>query len=203
MRNQKLFYILPLFLTATILFFSNFSNTEFENKLGASSEAMARSEENFGKMMAVLTHKRCMNCHPSDHTPKQGEDSHPHFFGVKRGAANLGFPATKCNTCHQDENNEFSGVPGAPKWSLAPKTMNWEGLSRTEIATSILDKKRNGGKNHHEILEHLTQDPLVLWAWNPGIDTEGTPRETPPVPVDEYITAVKEWFEAGAIIPNE
>ena len=203
MRNQKLFYILPLFLTATILFFSNFSKTEFENKSNTTKEAMARSEENFGKMMDVLTHKRCMNCHPSDHTPKQGEDSHPHFFGVKRGEANLGFPATKCNTCHQDENNEFSGVPGAPKWSLAPKTMNWEGLSRTEIATSILDKKRNGGKNHHEILEHLTEDPLVLWAWNPGIDTEGTPRETPPIPVDEYITAVKEWFEAGAIIPNE
>ena len=203
MRNQKLFYILPLFLLTTILFFSNFSDTEFENKSNTTKEVMARSEENFEKMMDVLTHKRCMNCHPSDHTPKQGEDSHPHYFGVKRGEANLGFLATKCNTCHQDENNEFSGVPGAPKWSLAPKTMNWEGLTRTEIATSILNKKRNGGKNHHEILEHLTEDPLVLWAWNPGIDTEGIPRETPPIPVDEYITAVKEWFEAGAIIPSE
>ncbi len=205
MRNQKLFYVLPLFLFATILFASNFSSTELENNLEATAEtlATASSAENFEKMMDVLTHKRCMNCHPSDNIPKQGEDSHPHYFGMARGEGNLGFPATNCNTCHQEENNEFSGVPGAPHWSLAPATMKWGGLSRTEIATSILDKKRNGGRSRQEVMKHLTEDALVLWAWTPGIDAEGNLREAPPVPVDEYVEAVKEWFEAGAIIPAE
>jgi len=205
MRNQKLFYILPLFLFATILFASNLSNTALENNLETTAETTtnASSAENFEKMMAVLTHKRCMNCHPSDNTPKQGEDSHPHSFGMTRGEGNLGFPATNCNTCHQEENNEFSGVPGAPHWSLAPESMSWEGSSRTEIAEAILDKKRNGGRSRQEVMHHLTEDPLVLWAWKPGVDTEGNPREAPPVPVDEYIVAVKEWFEAGAVIPAE
>jgi len=204
MRNQKLLYILPLFLFATILLASNLSTTELDNS-DAPDEALSNSEseENFNKMMNVLTHQRCMNCHPSDNIPKQGEDSHPHYFGMARGEGNHGFEATNCNTCHQKENNDFSGVPGAPEWSLAPESMKWEGLSRTEIATSMLDKERNGGRNHHEVMEHLTEHALVLWAWNPGVDAAGNPREKPPVPVDEYIEAVKEWFEAGAIIPEK
>jgi len=35
----------------------------------------------------------------------------------------------------------------------------------------------------------------------PGVDANGTPREKPPVPLDEYIAAVKAWAEAGAPIP--
>jgi len=79
--------------------------------------------------------------------------------------------------------------------------MKWEGLSRTEIAASMLDPKRNGGRTHHQVMEHLTEHELVLWAWTPVIDAEGNPREVPPVPVEEYKKAVIEWFEAGAVIP--
>ena len=43
------------------------------------------SDDPFDKMMAVLTHKRCVNCHPSSDHPRQGEDSHVHNFGVQRG----------------------------------------------------------------------------------------------------------------------
>ncbi len=157
----------------------------------------------FDKMMAVLTHKRCVNCHPSDGIPKQGEDSHPHYFGIARGDNNVGFAATKCNTCHQSENNDFSGVPGAPEWSLAPQSMRWAGLSRVEIAKSMLDPKRNGGRNHDQVMHHLTEHELVLWAWDPGIDANGKPREKPPVSKQDYIAAVKQWFDDGAKIPSE
>ena len=159
------------------------------------------NDENFNLMMKVITHKRCLNCHPSDNTPKQGEDSHPHYFGIKRGVANNGFEATNCNTCHQEENNNFSGVPGAPHWGLAPASMSWEGLSNIEIANSFLDKSKNGGKTHEELVEHLTEDPLVLWAWEPGIDDEGMQREKPPVSKEDFIFAVKAWFDSGAIVP--
>ncbi|NAS14011.1 hypothetical protein [Poritiphilus flavus] len=166
-------------------------------------EAPLTDSEAFDQMMAVLTHKRCVNCHPSDNSPKQGEDSHPHRFGVLRGTDNHGMPAVRCNTCHQAENNSFSGVPGAPEWSLAPMSMQWEGLSRTEIAKSMLDRARNGNRSHEDIMHHLTEHELVLWAWEPGVDAEGRPREKPPVPKEAYITAVKAWFDSGAIIPEE
>ena len=159
--------------------------------------------DDFDKMMSVLEHKRCTNCHPSDDVPKQGPDSHPHYFDMKRGKNNVGFEATNCGTCHQAENNPYSGVPGAPDWSLAPHSMRWEGLSRVEIAKSMLDPARNGGRSHTELVHHLTEHELVLWAWDPGVNARGEEREKPPVPKDEYIAAVKRWFAAGAVIPEK
>ncbi len=160
------------------------------------------SDKNFHLMMDVLTHKRCVNCHPNDNIPKQGEDSHPHYFGMSRGENNLGYDATKCTTCHQSENNDYSGMPGAPEWSLAPASMKWEGLDRYEIAQSMLDPKRNGGRTPDETMHHLTEHELVLWAWNPGVNANGDPREKPPVSKEKYIKAVKQWFEDGAVIPE-
>ena len=173
------------------------------HELKESGSSSVTADVNFDKMMQVLTHKRCTNCHPSDGVPKQGEDSHPHYFGIARGKDNHGFEATKCNTCHQSENNPFSGVPGAPEWSLAPHSMRWEGLSRAEIAASMLDPKRNGNRTPDEVMHHLTEHELVLWAWEPGVDANGNPREKPPVSKEEYISAVKKWFAAGAVIPAE
>ena len=169
----------------------------------ASEEATIEYDSDFDKMMAVLTHKRCVNCHPSDNYPRQGEDSHIHRFGVQRGDDNHGIAALRCETCHQHDNNNYSGVPGAPEWSLAPPSMAWQGLSRVEIAQSMLNPENNGGRNLEEIVEHLTEHELVLWAWEPGIDADGNEREKPPVPKDEYIAAVKSWAANGAIIPEQ
>jgi hypothetical protein len=163
----------------------------------------AAAESSFDIMMKVLTHRRCVNCHPNGQRPRQGEDSHYHNFNVLRGADNHGVAGLKCGTCHQSENNDYSGVPGAPEWSLAPIEMYWEGLSRTEIARSMMDPAINGGRSVEELVEHLTEHELVLWAWEPGVDNEGKPREKPPVPLEEYIAAVKAWAEAGAVIPDK
>lgn len=198
--------ILLLILLPALVFFTINLNADTEE-----ASANPPSEEDFSlqlntdfdKMMAVLTHKRCVNCHPSDNHPRQGEDSHIHRFNVQRGEDNHGIAALRCETCHQHENNNYSGVPGAPEWSLAPISMAWQGLSRVEIARSMTDPKINGGRTLEETVKHLTEHELVLWAWEPGVDADGIPREKPPVPKDEYIAAVKAWAANGAIIPEE
>lgn len=154
-------------------------------------------------MMQVLTHERCLNCHPNDNVPKQGDENHPHYFGMSGGEEDKGFAATKCATCHQEENNIYSGVPGAPHWALAPKSMAWEGRTAAEIAANMLDTSKNGNRSHEDLIHHLTEDELVLWAFNPGVDHEGQPRTKPPVSEAEYKAAVKAWFANGAIIPEE
>jgi len=192
-------YYLFSFLIA-FLFISTAINSNTKNNLALSKSEMD-SEAAFDKMMAVITHKRCINCHPSGDRPKQGEDSHTHYFNVQRGKDGHGAAALKCETCHQKENNLNSGVPGAPHWHLAPRSMAWEGLNRIEIAQVILDRTKNGGKSLEEIVKHMTEDDLVLWAWNPGSDQSGNPREKPPVSKEEFIEAVKTWAAAGAVIP--
>lgn len=204
MKNKKPIYLLiPIVLMAGIVFASNYYNPEAEYETITNKDSTSIENEAFDKMMDVLTHQRCMNCHPNDNIPKQGNDSHPHYFGVSRGEGNLGYDATKCATCHQSENNDYSGVPGAPEWSLAPDKMKWEGLTRNEIARSMLNKENNGNRNLEELEHHLTEHALVLWAWKPGVDGEGIPRELPPVPLEEYKAAVKEWIEHGAIVPED
>ena len=159
--------------------------------------------EAFHQMMEVVSHKRCVNCHPAGDSPHQGEDSHLHRFGVQRGPDGHGTLSLQCGTCHQTENNNFSGVPGAPHWHLAPRSMGWEGLSKTEIAMAMIDRSKNGNRSLEEIEHHLTEDPLVLWVFEPGVNYEGTPRELPPVSKEDYIKAVKTWIASGAPIPSE
>jgi len=200
MKKNWLYYLVSLILISGITLGFAWSESSDEEK--DFSEEAARETDPFDKMMQALTHKRCLNCHPSGDRPRQGEDSHYHYFGVSRGEDGHGVAALQCSTCHQPENNTFSGVPGAPHWHLAPLSMAWEGLSRAEIAESILDPKKNGGRSLQEIVEHMTEDKLVLWAWEPGVDANGVPREKPPVSKEDFIQAVKDWAAAGAPIPR-
>ncbi len=203
MKTQSILF-LSLFLVAVLLWATTGRPiAPIYIEVPTDEETALSSEEAFHKMMDVLTHERCVNCHPSDNVPKQGDDSHPHYFGIGRGEHNSGYQATNCTTCHQTENNPYSGVPGAPEWSLAPHSMRWEGLNRFEIAESMMDPERNGGRTPEETLHHLTEHELVLWAWTPGVDAEGNLREPPPVPLDEYRGAVEKWFEEGHKIPSK
>ncbi|TXD52683.1 MULTISPECIES: hypothetical protein [unclassified Polaribacter] len=204
MKKLKILYLIPLLLLGGILLASNYSNKKSDYiSLKEKTIHPPKNKDNFDKMMDVLTHPRCMNCHPSDNIPKQGIESHPHYFGMEGGKNDQGFEATKCMTCHQTENNNYSGVPGAPHWGLAPQSMAWKGLTRQEIAAVMLNKETNGGKNHEEIIKHLTEDDLVLWAWNPGVNAAGIKREKPPVSQEEFKEVVEAWFADGAIIPEK
>lgn len=207
-KSNFLYFIIMLFIGGICVGFGFSKPIELKvealpSPIDKETPPLLDPSEAFDKMMSVLTHKRCVNCHPAGDRPHQGEDSHVHNFGVQRGDDNHGLAALRCETCHQHENNDYAGVPGAPEWSLAPRKMAWEGLTRVEIARSMLNPENNGGRSLEETVKHLTEHELVLWAWEPGVDASGNPRELPPVPKDEYIEAVKAWAEAGAPIPEK
>ena len=76
--------------------------------------------------------------------------------------------------------------------------MIWEGLSDGQICQSIKDPKQNKNRNLDQLVEHLTEDKLVMWGWNPG-------KGRTPVPMahDEFSAKVKQWQVAGAPCPAE
>jgi hypothetical protein len=154
-----------------------------------------RSAAAFRKVAEVLRHPRCMNCHPAGNFPRQGDRRSPHMMGVIRGADDHGVVGMRCSTCHSDQN--VDEVPGAPHWALAPLSMAWEGLSDTELADSLKDPARNGQRDLEKLYDHMANDKLVAWAWNPG----GS-RLPPPISHAEFARLVREWIDTGAVSPR-
>jgi hypothetical protein len=157
------------------------------------------SKKAFLKVYAVLMSPRCMNCHPSGDIPLQGDDSHLHSQGVKRGPDGRGLYALKCGNCHQFHN--LPGLhmpPGNPNWRLPPSTMKmvFQGKSPGQLATQLLDKKRNGGKSVKALIKHITSDSLVLSGWTPA---DGLAH--PPLSHQEFVAAFNERINKGAVNP--
>ncbi len=151
----------------------------------------------YDRIATVLQSARCLNCHPRGDRPTQGDDRHVHGMNVQRGVENSGVPAMRCTTCHQTHNNDTVGIPGAPHWHLAPASMGWVGLSKSDLCRTLLDPAKNGGRSVSDLVTHMTGDELVLWAWNPGRG-----RSSPPLSIEELKRALDEWARAGAPCPN-
>ncbi|MFK7089689.1 Isoquinoline 1-oxidoreductase subunit [Chromobacterium violaceum] len=157
----------------------------------------AASRQAFGEVARVLQSPRCLNCHTVTDFPRQGDDRHPHQQMIKRGPANMGHPSLMCLACHQTANSADGAVPGAPSWRLAPLSMGWEGLSAGQLCRSLVNKKQNGGRGVPELVAHMTTDPLVQWAWQPG-----GRRTLPPLSQRDFHDAVRRWADTGAYCPK-
>lgn len=169
---------------------------------GAQADRLAESIQFYRQMHSVLSHPRCVNCHPKDDTPKQGIDGHVHSPPISRGPAGMGPAGLPCKACHHDANFDPARVPGAPEWHLAPLSMAWEGKSESELCRAMMDRTKNGNRNVNAIVKHLTEDKLVAWGWNPGIDVYGKPRQPVPVPKAEFDRIVAAWARSGAACPD-
>ena len=157
----------------------------------------ARSAALFTELGKVLTHPRCLNCHPAGDRPRQGDVARIHQPPVERGADGFGLPAMRCPICHQRANFEPAGVPGNPIWHLAPREMGWEGKTLGEICAQIKDPARNGNRSVDALIEHIGEDHLVGWAWAPGYG-----RQPAPGTQKEAGALVEAWVKTGAACPN-
>ncbi len=145
----------------------------------------------------MLTHQRCVNCHPAGDRPRQGDASRLHQPPVERGADGFGLPAMRCPICHQGANFEPARVPGDPAWHLAPRDMAWEGKTLGQICAQIKDPARNGGRSLDQIVHHVGDDHLVGWAWAPGGD-----RRPAPGTQMQAGALLDAWVKTGAVCPN-
>jgi hypothetical protein len=158
----------------------------------------ARSRALFQEASKVLLHPRCVNCHPSDDSPRQRDRLEAHVPPVLRGPDDRGEVGVRCASCHQDANVELARVPGAPGWHLAPRSMAWMGRSLASVCAQIKDRARNGDKTLAQIAEHAAHDPLVAWGWKPGAD-----RQPAPGTQARFGALVAAWIESGAECPEE
>jgi hypothetical protein len=160
----------------------------------------AASRAAFLQVYRVLTSPRCQNCHPAGDAPLQGDDSHVHLQNVRRGADGHGVTAMRCGTCHQTVNLAGEHMPpGNPKWALpAPEhKMVFVGRSPAELCRQIQDPTQNGGRSLEKLIDHVANDDLVGWGWNPG---DG--RTLPPLSRPDTVAQMKIWIAGGAACPE-
>jgi len=156
-----------------------------------------RSAAYFTELGKVLTHQRCVNCHPSSDTPRQGDARRIHQPLVSRGPDGHGTETMRCNTCHQGANFEPGRIPGHPEWHLAPREMAWEGKTVPQICEQIKDPKRNGNRTLKELIDHIGKDTLVGWAWHPGHG-----RAPAPGTQQQAGALIEAWVSSGATCPQ-
>jgi hypothetical protein len=162
-----------------------------------------RSAALFSEAGKVLQSPRCLNCHPVERLPTQGEDLHAHVPFMPAGAEDHGVHGLPCATCHAEQNvatlgERIKSIPGTSHWGLAPASMAWRGLSLGEICAQLRDPARNGGRSLEQIHSHVTTDPLVTWGWQPG---EG--RAPAPGTQAQFGALIAAWVETGAHCPSD
>jgi len=157
----------------------------------------------FETVRKVFQHPRCQNCHIPGDAPLQFDEGRTHGQNVKRGAGGQGAAGLPCATCHQSRNPPASyGAnmpPGAPNWHLPPARtpMVFIALTPGQLCATIKDPARTGGKDLPAMLDHVANDPLVGWGWDPGAG-----RGPVPVPRAELTAAFRTWMDAGAPCPT-
>lgn len=173
----------------------------------APSANATEGEAAWDSVYSVLTSPRCINCHTATNYPQQGDERRRHFANVIRGPEGKGVAGLNCASCHQEQNSDATGVPGAHGWHLAPLSMRWQDandrtLSSPAVCRALIDRAKNHGLDGPGLLKHHQEEALVLWAWNPGRRPDGTARSVPRLTHEQFLNATRRWVNAGTPCPG-
>lgn len=158
----------------------------------------------FLQVADVFYHPRCVNCHVEGNTPKQRDarDLHlPDGRGIRPQRGD------NCTRCHSSSPTTTGyDAPVAPvvgtmqPWSMPPASMAFEDSSRMgglrlpgDICRTI---KQNAG-SAQAVVDHLTTDDLVLWAFAP--DNGLTPAF--PQGHASFLQKMQQWVQQGGDCP--
>lgn len=159
--------------------------------VGAFSAGLARRQspatplQLFQKMLPVLRHPRCMNCHggvdPGNATQHKGGDQ----------------AGTDCTQCHEDTTAKVWGLPGRDHFFV--------GKSDEEMCSLMAEFAMKQG--HARFIDnHLMHDELVIAGFKglmadarkPGLGTPpDPPADPPPMSQRDFVQVGRDWVDKG------
>lgn len=205
-KRKLKFVTIAVFVAAAVMAFISRDTEVMQVEASTIAESpnaaeAAAAKAAFSEAVKVFFSARCANCHPAGDAPTQGDSMTPHAMEVKRGPDGRGVDELKCSTCHQEINLDGDGLPpGAPDWHMpgAAHKMAFQGVTAGQLCRNLKDPMQNGGKKTaKDAVLHLSTDPKVLWAWNPG-----NGRTTPPLSQADFMKKMNEWVANGAACPE-
>jgi hypothetical protein len=158
----------------------------------AQTRWLAPPQFNFAQLLApTFKHPRCVNCH-----------SVVASGGFPFNSAHPQTPVTgDCTGCHRYlPPAQLSQIT----WHGAPSPMDFRGKSDSQLCHMA----RNRGSVAISPLQHLTQDPLVLWAVGDGrVPVVNNPSSfntlplAPPHNITTWRSLVQQWISEGMPCP--
>src|SRR4051812_34002000 len=143
------------------------------------SDPAERSRAIFAEAAKVLTHPRCMNCHPATDRVLQGNDNHPH----------------QPVATHQNPLRDVSHRP--PRWMAAPIEMAWQGKP---IGERFAGRSRTPTAMAAVTFRSCTSTWRTTIWWH-GVSSRGKGRD--PAPGSQALLGqlIQAWIDTGAQCP--
>lgn len=148
----------------------------------------------FADIYEVSTHPRCMNCHPDGDAPMQGDDSHPHIYGITRFSPLEGIHCSLCHAPNAVSDGQAPLPPADAIWSMPPRAMAFQNRTSTQLCEQLKDPDVNGRRGLGGLAHHIEKDHLLITSWHSG-------RDKPPISHEALVERYEIWGEAGGPCP--
>ena len=89
-----------------------------------------------------------------------------------------------------------AACPGTSTGTSRRVSMAWQGKTAGQICAQVKDPARNGNRTIAQVVEHMSHDALVGWAWAPGVG-----RTPAPGTQAELAALLNAWMATGAACP--
>ena len=124
-----------------------------------------RSLALFDEAAEVITHPRCLNCHPAGDRPTQGMDTHPHLPLVVRGADGHGAIGMRCELPRSQITTR------TPTWDMSSGIWlrsRWRGRAKRLARSASRSRIRSG------TAEKASTSSFITWRRISSLDGAGT-----------------------------
>jgi len=78
--------------------------------------------------------------------------------------------------------------------------MRWQDSSDKPLSSAAVCRSLKS--QDVDPIKHHAEEPLVLWAFTPGLRPDGTARTLPPLTHAEFLEAPRLWVLAGKPCPT-
>jgi hypothetical protein len=72
----------------------------------------------------------------------------------------------------------------------------FQGHTVAELCAQLQNPAQTRGRNLQALLQHVSEDPLVRWAWQPG-----GRRSVPPMSHAAFVAAFRTWADGRSACP--
>lgn len=149
-------------------------------------------------LLPTFRHARCVNCHAvvADNYQRATATNPNRGLPSTHPEVNTG---TNCAGCHDDTLLPSQGNL-RPAWHAPPANMDFR--NRSDMSLCLAGQLT--GTLARTVLEHLTEDRLILWAVGDGRRPRAADGSTlqplplaPPMTIAQWRTLVQQWINGG------